>query len=116
MSGSRWARHLLAGAVHYAPPALVGRAHLQREQITSVLIFLIGILPSFPVYAFFYGLFGGWDDDTLGELRHAVNLSGMMRPLAWLFWRATALGARLSPLHGRSRLTSARRPWPEARD
>ena len=24
-----------------------------------------------------------------------------MRPLAWLFWAATALGARMSPLHGR---------------
>ncbi len=24
-----------------------------------------------------------------------------MRPLAWLFWAGSALGARLSPLHGR---------------
>jgi hypothetical protein len=24
-----------------------------------------------------------------------------MKPLAWLFWAASRLGARLSPLHGR---------------
>jgi O-antigen/teichoic acid export membrane protein len=92
---------LLAGLAHYAVLRWVGGLIWQREQITSVLIFFIGILPSFPLFAFFYGLFGGWDDDTLAELRRAVDLSGMMRPLAWLFWRATALGAHLSPLHGR---------------
>ncbi|HOU25257.1 MAG TPA: hypothetical protein PLN42_13560, partial [Anaerolineae bacterium] len=57
--------------------------------------------PSFPLYAFFYSLFGGWDDDTLAELKRAAELSGLMKPLARLFWRASALGARLSPLHGR---------------
>jgi hypothetical protein len=92
---------LLAGLAHYAVLRWVGGLLWQREQITSVLIFFIGILPSFPLFAFLYGLFGGWDDDTLAELRRAVDLSGMMRPLAWLFWRATALGARFSPLHGR---------------
>jgi hypothetical protein len=62
-------------------------------------------LPSFPLYVFFYGLFGGWDDGTLGELKSAVALSGFMRPLAWTFWAATALGARLSPLHNRYAIT-----------
>ena len=71
------------------------------DQITSVLIFFLGILPSFPLFAFFYGLFGGWDDDTLMDLERAVDLSSFMRPLSWLFWKATALGARISPLHGR---------------
>ena len=92
---------LLAGVTHYAVLRVLGGLIWQREQITSVLIFFIGILPSFPLCAFFYGLFGGWDDGTLAELRRAVDLSGLMRPLAWVFWRATALGARLSPLHGR---------------
>ncbi len=92
---------LLAGLTHYAVLRRLGGLIWQGEQITSVLIFFIAILPSFPLYAFFYGLFGGWDDATLAELRHAANLSGMMRPLSWVFWRATALGARVSPLHGR---------------
>jgi O-antigen/teichoic acid export membrane protein len=92
---------LLAGLAHYVVLRWLGGLLWQREQITSVLIFFIGILPSFPLFAFFYGLFGGWDDDTLAELRRAVDLSGFMRPLSWLFWRATAFGAHLSPLHGR---------------
>lgn len=92
---------LLAGLTHYAALRWLGGLIWQRDQITSVLIFLIGILPSFPLFAFLYGLFGGWDDDTLAELRRAAELSGLMKPLARLFWRATAFGARLSPLHGR---------------
>jgi O-antigen/teichoic acid export membrane protein len=92
---------LLAGLTHYAVLRWLGGVIWQRDQITSVLIFLIGILPSFPLFAFFYGLFGGWDDDTLAELGRAAELSGLMKPLSRLFWRATSLGARISPLHGR---------------
>jgi hypothetical protein len=50
---------------------------------------------------FFYGLFGGWNDATLAELWCAVDMSSFMRPLAWLFWASAALGAHMSPLHGR---------------
>ncbi len=73
----------------------------QGDQLTSVLIFFLGILPSFPVFMFFHGLFGGWDAGTLEELRRSVDLSGFARPLAWPFWASTALGARISPLHDR---------------
>lgn len=92
---------LLAGAANYLLIRWVGGLLWQGDQVTSILVFFIGILPSYPFFAFFYGLAGGWDDATLGELRRAVDLSGFMRPLAWLFWRATALGAQVSPLHGR---------------
>jgi len=92
---------LLAGATHFAVLRWFTGLIWQGDQITSVLIFLIGILFSYPLYAFFYGLFGGWDDDTLAELQHAANMSNFMRPLARLFWASTAQGARLSPLHGR---------------
>lgn len=90
-----------AGAVHYAALRWLTGLVWQGDQVTSVLIFLIGILFSFPLYAFFYGLAGGWDDATLDELRQAAGLSGFMRPMAWLFWKCNALGARISPLHGR---------------
>jgi hypothetical protein len=53
------------------------------------------------LYALFYGLAGGWDDHALAELKHGSELSSFMRPLAWLFWASTTLGARLSPLHNR---------------
>lgn len=92
---------LLAGVAHYAVLRWLGGLIWRGDQITSVLIFFIAILPSYPLFVFFYGLFGGWDDDTLGELRRAVDLSSVMRPLAWLFWAGSALGARLSLLHGR---------------
>jgi O-antigen/teichoic acid export membrane protein len=92
---------LLAGAAHYLVLRWLGGLIWRGDQITSIVIFFVGILPSFPLFAFFYGLFGGWDDQTLAELRRAVDLSSFMRPLAWVFWAANALGARLSPLHGR---------------
>jgi O-antigen/teichoic acid export membrane protein len=92
---------LLAGGVHYLLLRWLTGLIWQGDQITSVLIFFIGILPSYPIFAFFYGLFGGWDDATLEELHRSVELSSFMKPLAWLFWRSTALGARISPLHGR---------------
>ncbi len=91
----------LAGGANYL--LLRGLTGLiwQGDQVTSVLIFFIGILLSYPVFMLFYGLFGGWDDAALDELRQSVALSGLARPLAWLFWASTALGARLSPLHDR---------------
>jgi O-antigen/teichoic acid export membrane protein len=92
---------LLAGAVHYVILRWLTGLIWQGEQITSVIIFFIGILLSFPLFAFLYALFGGWDDATLGELRRSADLAGFMRPFARLFWGASALGARLSPLHGR---------------
>ena len=73
----------------------------QGDAVTSVIIFFIGILPSYPVYMFFYGLAGGWDTDTLEELHQAMALTGFMRPVAWVIWKATELGAHLSPLHNR---------------
>ncbi|HEX7976517.1 MAG TPA: hypothetical protein VF498_19055, partial [Anaerolineales bacterium] len=96
---------LLAGAAHFGVLRWITGLIWQGDQVTSVLIFLIGILLSYPLYAFFYGLFGGWDDGTLAELRRAADMSSFMRPMARLFWAATALGARFSPLHGRFPIT-----------
>ncbi len=106
---------LLAGAAHYLVLRWLTGLIWQGDQVTSVLIFFIGILPSFPLFAFFYALFGGWDEETLAEVRQAVNLTGFVRPLAWLFWGASALGARLSPLHGRFPITIRPTALEEAR-
>jgi len=102
---SSLAAPLLAGGAHYL--FLRGLTGLlwQADQMSSVLIFFIGILPSFPVYAFLYGLFGGWDAGTLAELREAIPFSGFMRRVTWVFYAASALGCRISPLHGRFPLT-----------
>lgn len=92
---------ILAGGVHYIILRWITGLFWKGDQITSVLIFLVGILFSYPLFAFLYGLFGGWDDGTLSELEHAVRLSGFMRRMSWIFWKASALGARFSPLHNR---------------
>ena len=84
-------------------PAL-GTLIWHGDLITSVLILFVAVVPTFPLYAFFYGLFGGWDDHTLEEVGRAANLSGLTRPFARLFWAASSLGARISPLHGRFRM------------
>jgi O-antigen/teichoic acid export membrane protein len=96
---------VLAGAAHYGVLRLFGGLIWQRDQITSVILFFIGVVPSYPLFAFFYGLFGGWDDATLDEVRQSVKLSSFMGKLAWVFWAASALGVRFSPLHGRFPIT-----------
>lgn len=92
---------VLAGVAHYGVLRWLTGLVWQGDQITSVIIFFIGITLSFPLFNFFYGMFGGWDDDQLSELRRAVPLSSFMKPLSWIFWASTAAGARISPLHGR---------------
>jgi O-antigen/teichoic acid export membrane protein len=104
----------LAGTAHYAILRWVGGLIWRGDQITSVLILTIAILPSYPLFAFFYGLFGGWDDATLDEVRRAVGLSTFMKPLAWLFWKSTALGAHISPLHNRFPISNRQAALDEA--
>ena len=91
----------LAGLAHYATLRWIGGLIWRGDQITSVIILVIAILPSYPLFAFFYGLFGGWDEATLEEVHRAVELSTFVKTFAWLFWKSTALGARISPLHNR---------------
>ena len=97
---------LLAASAHFGILSVLNNFIWKGDQITSVLIFLIGILPSFPLYVFFYGLFGGWDDATLNELKDAVALTGKVRGLIhWGFYEPTLLGARLSPINGKFPIT-----------
>jgi O-antigen/teichoic acid export membrane protein len=106
---------LLAGAAHFGALTLVNRLVWRGDQITSVLIFLIGILPSFPLYMFLYGLFGGWDRETLAELKEAAGMTSSMRWFArWAIYEPTALGAHLSPLHGRFPITNRAQAMKEA--
>ena len=98
---------LLAAAAHCGILSLINGFVWKGDQITSVLIFLIGILPSFPLFMFLYGLFGGWDTETLAELKDAAALTGAVKGLArWALYEPSALGARLSPLNNRFPITN----------
>ena len=108
---------LLAAAAHFGVLSFLNNFIWKGDQITSVLIFFIGILPSFPLYIFFYGLFGGWDNATLDELKDAVVLTGQVRGLVrWGFYEPTMLGARLSPLNGRFPITIHAEAMKEAKE
>ncbi len=107
---------LLAAGVHYGILVGINSFIWKGDQITSVLIFLIGILPSFPLYMFLYGLFGGWDEATLAELKDAVALTGSVRWLTrWGMYEPTSLGARISPLNNRFPITNRVEAMKEAK-
>jgi O-antigen/teichoic acid export membrane protein len=95
----------LAGLVHYIWLRWATGLIWQDDEITSLLILLLALVVSYPVYAFFYGFFGGWDDNTLNEFGRGTNLASFMRPMARLFYHATRWGTRISPLHGRFPIT-----------
>ncbi len=92
---------LLAAASHYLLLRNLTGLIWQPDEIHSVLILIIVLIPSFPIFAFLYGLFGGWDVDTLEVFDRGTRLTSFMRPIARLIFQATALGARISPLHNR---------------
>lgn len=89
---------LLAGVIHFFLLHWLTGLIWKGDQLTSVLIFLIGVLPSFPVYIFLYGIFGGWDQQTLQELHDSVLLTGRLRWINyWGFYFPTRLGSSISP-------------------
>jgi len=107
---------ILSGVVHFVILSWLIGFIWKGDQITSVVIFLIGILPSFPLYMFLYGLFGGWDTGTLTELHDSIDLTGGVRWITnWGFYQPTALGARLSPINNRFPITIRESAIEEAR-
>jgi O-antigen/teichoic acid export membrane protein len=91
---------LLALGTHYLLINSLSAFIWKGDQITSIIIFFVGILPSLFVYMFLYGIFGGWDDATLAEFRVATSMTGPLRGIVtWLMLNPTALGAKWSPLN-----------------
>ncbi len=107
---------LLAGGAHYLIMDQLAAIIWRGDQITSIVIFFIGVLPSLPVFMFLYGLAGGWDDATLSEFRDAAAMTGPVHGLVeWLMVKPTALGARISPLNGRFPISIRAEAMEEAR-
>jgi O-antigen/teichoic acid export membrane protein len=92
---------LLAGGAHFAVVRLVSGWIWQQDELSSILILVFALIPSYPLYAFLYGFFGGWDTNTLAVFDRATQLASFMRPFTRFFFHASALGARISPLHNR---------------
>jgi O-antigen/teichoic acid export membrane protein len=93
---------LLAAGLHYILMDQFSNLVWKGDQLTSILIFFVGVLPSLPVYMFLYGFFGGWDDATLNEFNEAAGMVGPMRGIVeWLMVKPTVFGARLSPINNR---------------
>jgi len=105
----------LAAAVNYLTLRAIGNVIWRQDLATSLLLFFIAILPSLPWYCFWNGFFGGWDNRGLAVLRRAVGISHVGRPVAALIFHASALGARMSPLHGRFPITLYASAHQEAR-
>ncbi|MFQ5856481.1 MAG: lipopolysaccharide biosynthesis protein [Anaerolineae bacterium] len=107
---------VLAAAVNYVTLRSIGLVIWREDLPTSLLLFFIAILPSLPWYCFWNGVFGGWDSRGLAVLRRAVRISSIARPIAVLVYQASALGARVSPLHGRFPITLYAEAHREARE
>ncbi|HEX9019284.1 MAG TPA: hypothetical protein VF806_08860, partial [Anaerolineaceae bacterium] len=97
---------ILAGAVHFLVVRSVTGLLWRNDELSSVLILVVALIPSYPLYALLYGLFGGWDVNTLEVFDRGTRLTAFMRPFARLFYISTAFGARISPLHNRFPFTN----------
>ncbi len=93
---------LMAAGLHYLFLSLVAKFVWQGDEISSIILFFIGLLPAMPVFFFFYALAGGWDDAGLEEIDEASQMSGFLRPvIKVVFTYPSRWGAKLSPLHNR---------------
>jgi hypothetical protein len=105
---------ILTGVVDYVILRWIDGLIWYGNQISSILVLMLAFLLSYPVFVFFCGLFGGWEDATLEGVRRGADLRTMMKPLAWLFWKSSAIGATISPLHNRFPITDRQAALDEA--
>jgi O-antigen/teichoic acid export membrane protein len=87
---------------------LSGVANLiwQGDEITSIALFFLALVPFMPVFFFIYALAGGWDVAGLEEVEEASRMAGLMRPIVnMIFIVPSKWGARISPLHNRFPIT-----------
>jgi O-antigen/teichoic acid export membrane protein len=93
---------LISAAAQYLFLSLIAKFVWQGDDISSIVLFFIGLLPAMPVFFFFYAMAGGWDDAGLEEIAEASKLSGFLRPIVnVVFTIPSRWGAKLSPLHNR---------------
>jgi O-antigen/teichoic acid export membrane protein len=93
---------VVAAAGYYFFLDFVAKLLWQGDEITSIVLFFLALVPFMPVFFFFYALAGGWDIVGLEEVEEASRMAGLMRPVVNLiFIIPSKWGARISPLHNR---------------
>ena len=107
---------VLAAGLHYLFLSLIAKFVWQGEELSSVLLFFIGLVPAMPFFFFFYALAGGWDDAGLDEVTEASQMTGFLRSVVnVVFVAPSKWGAKISPLHNRFPITMRESAMNEAR-
>jgi O-antigen/teichoic acid export membrane protein len=97
---------VIAAGLQYLFLSAVALLIWQKDEISSIILFFIGLLPAMPVFFFFYALAGGWDDAGLEEIAEASLMTGFLRPVIHVvFVVPSRWGAKISPLHNRFPIT-----------
>jgi O-antigen/teichoic acid export membrane protein len=111
-----FAAPLIAAGLHYLFLSLIAKFVWQGDDISSIILFFIGLLPAMPVFFFFYALAGGWDDAGLEEVAEASRLTGFLyQVVRVVFVIPSRWGAKLSPLHNRFPITMRESAMAEAK-
>lgn len=97
-----FAAPVIAAGLHYLFLSLIAKFVWKGDDISSIILFFIGLLPAMPVFFFFYALVGGWDNAGLDEVAEASRLTGFLYQVVRIvFVIPSRWGARISPLHNR---------------
>jgi len=69
--------------------------------LSAMCLFIVGLFIMEFVYAFFLGLFGGFDNNTLSELDRATAMVTGVRFFARGYYWMSYAGCKISPLHNK---------------
>ena len=106
----------LAAVAQYFFLSLIASVIWQNNEISSIVLLFVALVPCMPVFFFFYALVGGWDDAGLEEMVQASNMTGFLRPVInIIFILPSRWGASISPLHNRFPITMRPQAMEEAR-
>jgi len=105
----------LAAVAQYFFISLIASVLWQKDEVTSIVLLFVALVPCMPVFFFFYALLGGWDDAGLEETVQASLMTGFLRPVIHvIFILPSQWGARISPLHNRFPITMRPQAMEEA--
>jgi O-antigen/teichoic acid export membrane protein len=106
----------LAAVAQYFFLSLIASVLWKNDELTSILLLFVALVPCMPFFFLFYALLGGWDDAGLEEMVQASQMTGFLRPVIHIiFILPSRWGARISPLHNRFPITMRPQAMEEAR-